>query len=348
MYFLGFVETINLRPVKGSNLNYSCNDVVWSHLDPTILATAATNGAIVIWNLAGTGRTPSGQKQRYMDMVLNEHTRIVNKINFHPTINKCLVSGSQDGSMKLFDLRSPDPAVNRMMFSQAESVRDVQWNPHKEYTVAAVSENGQVQLWDIRKCDRAESRWSAHPDHIYTCEWHPESKNILATAGRDKSIKVWDTNFSTNLQPSERHIIYALDVVSKIHWRPQRSQQIASISLMSDFAIHVWDLQRPYVPFASFTEHTDIPTSFLWRGEPHTLLSAGKDHRIYQHSFSDAKRPALQGNPIGMSFNINGDLLYAFRDGRTQEIVPSNLAPSKQMISNITTSQNFARLRLHA
>ena len=72
--------------MKGSNLNYSCNDVVWSNLDPIMLATAATNGAIILWNIAGTG----GQKQKYIDTVLNEHRRIVNKINFHPTTERII------------------------------------------------------------------------------------------------------------------------------------------------------------------------------------------------------------------------------------------------------------------
>ena len=297
-----------------------------------MLATAATNGAIIIWNIAGTG----GQKQKYIDTVLNEHRRIVNKINFHPTMHKCLISGSQDGSMRLFDLRIPgEPSIHQMMFSQTESVRDVQWNIHCDSQVAAVSENGQVQLWDIRKCDRAEIKWSAHPDHIYTCEWHPDEKHTLATAGRDKCIKVWDTSlFKNSTQPEQRNTIYASDPISKIHWRPQNANQISSISLMSDFAIHVWDLHRPYVPFASFTEHVDIPTSFLWRGDPYSILSAGKDNLIYQHAFVDAKRPALNGNPIALSFNVEGDLLYSFRDGRTQEILPQTSSSSKQHAYN--------------
>jgi WD40 repeat protein len=334
LYVLGFVETINLRNVKGSNLNYSCNDVVWSHLDPTTLATAATNGAIIVWNIAGTG----AQKQKHIDMILNEHKRIVNKINFHPAVFKLLASGSQDGSLRLFDLRAhSDQQVAQMTFSQTESVRDIAWNPHVDNQIAAVSENGQVQLWDIRRYNMPELKWSAHTDHIYTCDWNPDQKSVLATAGRDKCIKIWDTSCTVNSmntqQPEQRHTIYAMDAVSKVHWRPQVNQ-IASISLMSDFAIHVWDLQRPYVPFASFTEHTDIPTSFLWRGEPHTLVSLGKDNRLYQHAFTDAKRPALQANPIAMSFNAKGDLLYSFRDGRTQEIIPSNMNTTKQPLFN--------------
>ena len=40
-----------MRGAKSANLNYSCNDVIWSRVDSNLLATAATNGAIVVWNI---------------------------------------------------------------------------------------------------------------------------------------------------------------------------------------------------------------------------------------------------------------------------------------------------------
>ena len=93
--------------------------------------------------------------------------------------------------MRLFDLRAhSDQQVAQMTFSQTESVRDIEWNPHVDNQIAAVSENGQVQLWDIRRYNVPELKWSAHTDHIYTCDWNPDQKYVLATAGRDKCIKI--------------------------------------------------------------------------------------------------------------------------------------------------------------
>lgn len=47
-----FTERMNLRPSKNLNLNFSCSDVVWSPHEDFLLATAATNGAVILWNLA--------------------------------------------------------------------------------------------------------------------------------------------------------------------------------------------------------------------------------------------------------------------------------------------------------
>lgn len=55
-----FVELMNMRVGKNLNLNSSCNDVVWSHLDSNILATGATNGAVVIWRMDKSSRSKMG------------------------------------------------------------------------------------------------------------------------------------------------------------------------------------------------------------------------------------------------------------------------------------------------
>ena len=93
--------------------------------------------------------------------------------------------------MKLFDMRIEKPCET--FYSNTESVRDVQFNPHVYHQFCAVSENGKVQLWDTRRPDRCERQWPAHNNHVFACDWHPELRNVLATAGRDKTIKVWDT-----------------------------------------------------------------------------------------------------------------------------------------------------------
>lgn len=66
-----------------------------------ILATAATNGAVVVWNL----NRPSRSKQEHVFM---DHKRTVNKVSFHTTEPMWLISGSQDGTMKCFDLRTKE------------------------------------------------------------------------------------------------------------------------------------------------------------------------------------------------------------------------------------------------
>jgi len=74
-------------------------------------------------------------------------------------------------------------------FSNTESVRDVQFSPHIHHAFSAVSENGNVQQWDMRRPDRCYHQFTAHSGPVFACDWHPEVA-WLATASRDKTIKV--------------------------------------------------------------------------------------------------------------------------------------------------------------
>ncbi|XP_078610021.1 GATOR2 complex protein WDR24-like [Branchiostoma floridae x Branchiostoma japonicum] len=297
-----FTERANLRVGRKLSLNFSCADVAWHQLDDNLLATAATNGAVITWNLSKSSRS----KQ---DQVFTEHKRTVNKVCFHPTELHVLLSGSQDGTVKLFDLRKKESAST--FHGRSESVRDVQFNPHRDYyfSFASTHENGNVLLWDLRRPDKAERFFTAHSGPVFCCDFHPDDKSWLATAGRDKAIKVWEVVPYKQIQ--EVHCVQTIASVGRIKWRPQRRYHIASCSLLVDFSINIWDIRRPYIPFAAFEEHRDVTTGITWRQDPHIFLSCSKDCTVYQHVFRDAKRPADHANPMGLCFNVRGDISFA-------------------------------------
>ncbi|XP_064072807.1 GATOR2 complex protein WDR24 [Vanessa tameamea] len=292
-----FSEVCNLRVGKNLNLNFSSIDVAWSTIEENTLATAATNGAVVVWNLGRSGRS----KQEH---VFSDHKRTVNKVSFHLTEPALLISGSQDGMMKCFDLRMKE--VARTFISNTESIRDVQFSPHVAHAFAAVSENGTVQLWDARRHERALHQFTAHSGPVFACDWHPDVP-WLATASRDKTIKVWDIHARPNLE----HTIYTIASVGHVKWRPQKKFQVASCALVLDCAVHVWDVRRPHVPLATFAEHRDVTTAIAWQASPHAFLSTSRDCSLYRHKFSEAAHPVLWANPQGVCVSARGELAHA-------------------------------------
>lgn len=291
-----------MRGGKNQNLSYSSNDVAWSFLDNNILATAATNGVISLWDLSRFGR----HKQL---LVYNDHERTAHSVTFHTTEPHFLISGSQDGTIKRFDTRIDKGAVTTY-YSNSESVRDVKFSPQNPNTFAAVSENGTVELWDTRRHDRCTLLFTAHSEPIYTCDWHPTNQ-WLATGSRDRKIKIWNMSGS---KPSLEFQIQSIAVVGRIKWRPEKMYHIASCALVVDYSIYIWDVRRPYIPYYSFNEHTNVTTGIGFKGnDPYCLLSTSKDSTIYRHSLKDADRPALRANPQGASMNFKGDLIYAYK-----------------------------------
>ena len=75
------MELVNLRvppPGKNVNLNYSCCDVAWSPHEDGLIASAATNGAVCLWDLAKPTRSK-------LDHVFPDHKRQCHKVIFHKT-----------------------------------------------------------------------------------------------------------------------------------------------------------------------------------------------------------------------------------------------------------------------
>lgn len=309
---------------KSLNLTYSSNAIAWSHIDTNILATSATNGAVSIWDINKFGRN----KQQN---VYHDHDRTTHAVTFHQTDPTLLLSASQDSTLKLFDLRERNSCVSS--FTSTESVRDVKFNPFSCNTFFSVCENGTVARWDIRKSDKFVQQFTAHSGPIYCLDYHP-TQQWLATGSRDKLIKVWNMS---SAKPTLEYTIHTIAVVGRVCWRPERKYHIASCSLVVDYSIYIWDVRRPFIPYASFNEHTNVTTDICFKGVPEVLLSTSKDSTIYKHATRDAQHPAAAANPQSGSINYRGDLLFV------SKTKPKPVIPPAIPISNSATKLNFLK-----
>lgn len=295
---------------KNLNLTYSSSAIAWSHIETNILATSATNGAVSIWDINKFGRN----KQLN---VYHDHDRTTHAVEFHQSDPHLLLSASQDATLKLFDLRDPNSSVSS--FNSTESVRDVKFNPFNCNTFASVCENGTVARWDIRKSDKFVQQFTAHSGPIYCLDYHP-TQQWLATGSRDKLIKIWNMS---STKPSLEYTIHTIAVVGRVRWRPERKFQIASCSLVVDYSIYIWDVRRPFIPYASFNEHSNVTTDICFKGVPEVLLSTSKDSTIYKHATRDAQHPAISANPQSGSINFRGDLLFVCKTKSKPAPVPA-------------------------
>ncbi|KAJ3220167.1 WD repeat-containing protein 24 [Dinochytrium kinnereticum] len=214
------------------------------------------------------------------------------------------ITGLDDQVMGgLKDLRAK--SVCKATFEgKAEGVRDVQFNPspsQDNYFIAAF-ENGSIQKWDIRKPVEALRRLGGHSGQALTVDWNPDGK-MVATAGRDKIIKVWDT---TSESRKPRHHIQTSAHVARVRWRPTTvvggqfvdmwSQQVASSALLNDARVLVWDLARPFVPEWAVEEHDGLITDRFF---------------IRQDLSRVGYSPSSTLNSSALAWNVFGDITLA-------------------------------------
>ncbi|XP_071962071.1 GATOR2 complex protein WDR24-like isoform X2 [Antedon mediterranea] len=295
-----FTEKMDLRVGK-INLNLSCTDVVWHPSQANILASCATNGAVLTWNLENMRRS----KQ---DKVLTDHSQTVNKVCFHPKEPDIMYSGSNDQTVRSFDLRQPAETACVAVYKAQDRVRYVEYDPHHYFNFASATEAGNIMIWDSRRTDKYILQYTTHFGPTFGIAWHPDEKNKLATCGRDKSIKIWKWDGYSLIQ---EHVINTFAPVSNIKWRSQKKYHITSCSLNIDRSIYIWDVRRPFIPLALFEEHKDVVTGLAWREDAQTFISGGKDSMLIQHVFKDGKKPEQDASPVGVGMNIYGTICQA-------------------------------------
>ena len=313
----------------------AANDVKWSHgqFDTTI-ATAVANGQIAIYDINRAGVESAR---------LHEHNRQVHRLAFNPYNPAYLISGSQDATVRLWDLRALDGQRSVMNFGSAssyslnnEGIRDIKWSPRDAVEFAAGTDNGVVQRWDFRKQTSPLLKINAHEKTCHTIDWHPDGKH-LASGGADKNVKVWDFS-STDRRMKVCWQIRTPQAIRQVRWRPSCAKtdshssthvpctQLATAYDHQDPRIHVWDFRRPFIPFREIEQYETSATAMLWHSED-LLWSVGSEGIFIQTDLNHTSKVIDKKSSNVLSIASGGRLSF-FSEQRAGRRRPSDDMPS--------------------
>ena len=296
----------------------AANDVKWSHgkFDTTV-ATAAANGQIVIYDI----NRPGVEYGR-----LHEHVRQVHRIAFNPHQGALLLSGSQDATVRLWDLRSlaGDRSVmtchsTHQYPGNNEGIRDLRWSPTNGVEFAAGTDNGVVQRWDFRKEKVPIVKVNAHEKTCHSIDWHPDGKHLVS-GGADKCINVWDFS-SADRRKKPCWQIRAPQAVLHVRWRPPswnaeganpghwQCTHLAASYDNHDPRVHIWDFRRQHVPFQEIDRYDTAPTALLWHSED-LLWSAGSAGIFTQTDMNFAPKVSDRRSSSAVAIAPNGQIQF--------------------------------------
>ncbi len=181
-----------------------------------------------------------------------------------------LVTGQQDGSVRVWDIRNREEATVLLQptdFTIGE-VQHVAWAPDGQH-IAASSEDGQIRVWD-RESGGEARLLTGHLYEPYRIAWAEDSQRLLS-ASRDGTVRLWDIASGGELQRLAGH----LDEVSGLAWSPDGSQVASS---GADLTIRIWETDTG-AEVATLTGHEAWVTTVLWLPDGR-LVSGGADGTI--------------------------------------------------------------------
>ncbi|KAK4154697.1 hypothetical protein C8A00DRAFT_32516 [Chaetomidium leptoderma] len=290
------------------------------------LFTAGTSGKIFQYDLVRAGSTGLGSP---LDCVqIREDSRQINALDINPHRNSWLLSGSQDGIVRCFDVRQPTQTRTGATFRSiqafkcnADGVHHVQWNPQHGFLFACGTEQGFVLKWDMRKPSAPVLRIKAHERNCVSMAWHPDGIH-LASAGLDSKCNIWDMSKQDKRQ-KPKWTLSTPAPAGTLAWRPgqwsataqgKRASQLAmsydetSQKRYGINAVHIWDLARPTMPYKEIQRFDSSPSAMLWHDQ-YLLWTAGQDGIFSQCDISFAPKVIDRQAVSTMAFSPRGEVL---------------------------------------
>ncbi|KAH8895756.1 hypothetical protein GQ53DRAFT_640768 [Thozetella sp. PMI_491] len=313
----------------------SIKDVTWGTVQGNgSIFTGCASGKIFHYDLTTLSANVAGGSTLEV-IQMREDSRQINALDINPHRGTLLLSGSQDGLVRCFDIRVPVHTRTGYSFRSvqafkcnAEGVRQVQWSPKDGFLFACGADQGAVLKWDIRKPSAPMLKLKAHEKSCTAIAWHQDGDHLMS-GGFDNKCYVWDFSKTADKRQKPKYSISTCAPVASIAWRPgqwsataqgRRAAQVA-VSYEDNNqrrngvdAVHIWDLARPTMPFKEVRQFENSPSALLWHDQD-LLWTAGQDGLFNQCDVAFAPKVLDRQAVSTLAFSSQGDVLM-FLDER--------------------------------
>ncbi|KAM4015530.1 glutamate-rich WD repeat-containing protein 1 [Anomaloglossus baeobatrachus] len=179
---------VDQRPFTGHTK--SVEDLQWSPTEATVFASCSVDASIRIWDIR------AAPNKACMLTACQAHESDVNVIGWNQH-EPFIVSGGDDGVLKIWDLRQFQKGVSVARFKQHTApITSVEWHPTDSGVFAAAGADDQITQWDLaverdqdQEGDTEDPTLQAIPPQllfvhqgekdIKELHWHPQCPGVL-------------------------------------------------------------------------------------------------------------------------------------------------------------------------
>ncbi|CAD5226921.1 unnamed protein product [Bursaphelenchus xylophilus] len=366
----GFEPAVDLR-AKTRRMNlYFSGSVSWNPNRENLIAVTSSIGSIVLFDLEHChGSNPQDAVSFIDPESLNSglefqfraHKAAATKVCFHEFNQNLFISGSKDATLFLYDIRKPEPAGHFVPSGGSmDTIRDVMFglDTQSQDMFVTGDDSGAVRFWDIRRSDRCLKETLAHQGPVSAVSLNPtlEYRHLIATAGRDRYVRVWDwTSDSSDFL----YLIETPSALNRVKWDIDKDHHLVTVAA-TESQVFSWDVRRPFFPYSCFGTHdfnvSDI--SFPRFSGLNRFVTCGKDRKLSLHYSESGDMTISYHRPFAMAdSNPFNEIICALPEGCTKGVFDSEYqfeGPVKSALLQyqnppvaLTGSNKFSELAKH-
>jgi WD40 repeat protein len=196
---------------------------------------------------------------------LRGHAQPIRSLVVSPD-RRLAVSGSRDGSVKVWDLQS---RRLRTTLLPGDAVNGISMSPDGT-RLAAACDDRVVWVWDV-DTGRELSQLHGHESWVNSVAFSPDGQ-LIASGASDTTVRIWDARHFRSISVLAGHT----DTVWSVAFHPNGSE-IASSS--SDGTIHLWSVSAAR-SIAHLRGHASWVNTVAYAPDGEILASASDDHSV--------------------------------------------------------------------
>uniref|UniRef100_A0A7E4VYQ8 GATOR2 complex protein WDR24 n=1 Tax=Panagrellus redivivus TaxID=6233 RepID=A0A7E4VYQ8_PANRE len=314
--------------------------IAFSPVEDNRFASTTTAGKVLIWDLERRKVT-----KRY------NCTDKYTPLQFHRSDPNIFAVIGPNEAMQLIvhDIRA-HPTTVPGVGNNFCTIADFAFGQHPDNkdTIAAVGEDGNIKLWDIRHMKKPMIPViPAHRGYTFSVAFSKNERNLLVTGGIDKFVRVWSYEDSAK----EEFAVETPSAVGKVVWTNESRYHVCSSSVATsnrengDHNMYLWDVRRSNLPYRCFDGHSSPITDMIFPNDSSIgmCISASDDGVVVLHRVDQATIPMASVDVVSITCSGNSNEVAFVVPAHEANLDPAHFCKpknfAKPILSNVFTAR---------